>query len=730
MRRIEEIIEGFKKYGQEEDVALISRAYVFSARVHRDQLRSSGEPYLSHPLEVAHTLMTLKMDAVSIAVGLLHDTLEDTYAEDDQIEGLFGKEVLFLVQGLTKISKIKFSSREEKEAENFRKMILAMTKDLRIILVKLADRDHNIKTLEFVSRERQKRIAKETLEIYAPIAHRLGIQLIKRDLEDFSFRFLYPEAYRDIEEKVSDSYEARCEYINDVLGVVKEEISKNKISFALMGRPKHYYSIYSKMKRQAISFDDVYDTIGIRAITQNVKDCYATLGIIHSLWKPIPGKFKDYIAMPKANMYQSIHTTVLGPQGHRVEFQIRTEEMHKVSEEGIAAHWKYKEPEGVTGEEEKFLWLRRLMEWHRELKDPKEFLDTVKLDLYPEEVYVFTPQGQVIGLPRGACPIDFAYHIHTDVGHHCVGAKIGGRMVPLRYVLQNGDIVEILTSASQTPHRDWLQLAKTNRAKSKIRSWLKTEQKKQSGALGRELFHREAVLYHLKPATLIKSEKFHEILQELGLSSAEKLMEEIGFGKITLASLMPKIVPEKYLEEKRKQEGETRVGSPKKQNTGRPSEPNIKVKGLNHILVRFGQCCNPIPGDPIVGFITRGRGVSIHDADCPNVDLMLDKDRQIDVDWDLEDKSCRIVDVSIISENKVGLLAGISNAIASCGANIAKVSIATPDGGPAQINLSIEVVDLGHLNRIIKKVRSIKGVTDIRREKRQGDQRKIPGKTM
>lgn len=723
MRRIEEILSAVEKYTSEADTNLIRQAYVFSARVHKDQLRSSGEPYLSHPLEVAYILTQLKMDAVAVSVGLLHDTLEDTYATEREIEDLFGAEILSLVQGLTKISQIQFGSREQKEAENFRKMILAMTKDIRVILVKLADRVHNIRTLQHVSRERQKRIARETLDIYAPLANRLGIGWMKRDLEEYSFQYLLPEEYEAIEKKVSGTYETRCQYITDFSGIIERELSRSRIPFTLVGRPKHYYSIYQKMKRQGLTFEEIYDTIGIRIITDDIKNCYAILGIIHSFCKPIPGKVKDYIAMPKANMYQSLHTTVLGPQGHCVELQIRNEEMHRVCEDGIAAHWKYKEgaAKELHADEDKFLWLRRLLEWHQEVEDPKEFLDTVKVDLFPEEVYVFTPQGDVKGLPRGASPIDFAYQIHTDIGNHCVGAKITGRMVPLRYALQNGDIVEILTSSSQTPHRDWLSFVKTSKAKAKIRAWLKNAQRKQSEALGREIFHRELGKYKLKPAEIVKSQAFREAQKELGYASEEKLMEGLGFGKVSLSSLMLKTVPYELLEERKKLEESAPHKPYDHKHVKKPSEPNIKVKGLDNILIRFSRCCNPIPGDPIIGFISRGKGVTIHDENCSSVDLNIDIDRKIDVDWDLEDKTFRSVTITVLSENKVGLLAGISNAIAACNANISKADISTPDKGPARLYFSVEVVNLEHLSEVLTKIRSVPGVLEAEREKHRVD---------
>ncbi len=725
MRRIEEITEAVKKYSPGMDISMISRAYVFSARVHKDQLRSSGEPYLSHPLEVAYTLTKLRMDPVAITVGLLHDTLEDTYATEQEIEDLFGKEVLSLVEGLTKISQIQFASREEKESENFRKIILAMTKDIRVILVKLADRVHNIRTLEHVSRERQMRIAKETLDIYGPIANRLGIGWLKRDLEEYSFKFLLPDEYHTIEEKVANSWEERCHYVNNFTEIIEKELTKSEYHFTIKGRPKHYYSIYKKMKLQGISFEEVYDAIGIRIITDDIKNCYAILGVIHSLWKPIPGKIKDYIAMPKGNMYQSLHTTILGPLGRRVELQIRTEEMHRTCEGGIASHWKYKEGVGTEKDEEKFLWLRQLLEWHQELKDPREFLETVKVDLFPDEVYVFTPEGDVKRLPRGATPIDFAYSIHTDIGNHCVGAKINSRMVPLRYTLRDGESVEILTSSTQVPHRDWLALVKSSKAKAHIRAWLKLEQRKQSEFLGRELLQRELEKYKMKSPAVIKSKEFKQVLKDLGFGSIEKLMEAIGFGKLSLASVVTKIVPPELLEIKKEDAQKTKSHEKLKKKT--PSEPNITVKGLNDILIRFSRCCNPIPGDNIVGFITRGRGVSIHDKECPNVDLSIDKDRMVSVDWDLGDKTFRKVDIIVNSENKVGLLASISNAIAACDANIAQANITTPEKGPAHINFSIDVVNLEHLKQVLKKIRAVQGVLSVHREKHKEEKSENSG---
>src|SRR3990167_5455374 len=481
MVRVEDITEAIHSYNPEANIDIIWKAYVYSAKVHRGQVRLSGEPYLSHPLEVAHILTKLKMDESCVAAGLLHDTIEDTISTLEELREHFGEEILSLVDGVTKISRIEFASSEEQQAENYRKMILAMAKDIRVILIKLADRLHNMRTLEYMSTDKREKISRETLDIFAPLANRLGIGWMKLELEDPAFKYLYPDKYKEIMDRVAEGYEERVKFIEEIAIVINKELDKADVKGKVMGRPKHYYSIYKKMIDQSISFDQVFDITGLRIITDTVKDCYSILGIIHSIWKPIHGKIKDYIAMPKANMYQSLHTTVISTSGQRVEFQIRTEEMHRISEDGIAAHWKYKET-GKKGEkiakiDEKFAWLRHLLEWQQEMKDPKEFLETMKIDLFTDEVYVFTPKGKVLAFPKGATPIDFAYYIHTDVGDRCVGAKISGKIVPLRYQLNNGDIIEILTSSTHKPNRDWLKIVKTSRARAKIRNWLKAEDK-------------------------------------------------------------------------------------------------------------------------------------------------------------------------------------------------------------------------------------------------------------
>lgn len=719
MRRLEDITEAIASYNPEADSDIIRKAYVYSAKVHHGQVRLSGEPYLSHPIEVSYILTRLKMDAVTTAVGLLHDTLEDTHTTPQDIERIFGKEILSLVDGVTKISKIEFASREEQQAENFRKMILAMAEDIRVILIKLADRAHNMRTLEYISsREKQKRIAMETLDIYAPISNRLGIGWLKSELEDSSFKYLYPEDYKYIESRVESKFDERDKYIKGVANIVSDELKKADIVTRITGRPKYFYSIFQKMQSQNISFDEVYDLAGLRIITDTIRNCYAVLGIIHSIWKPIHGKIKDYIAMPKANMYQSLHTTVIGPDGERVEFQIRTEDMHNTAEEGIAAHWRYKEKKIEERDDKKFLWLRHLLEWQQDLKDPKEFMETVKIDLFPDEVYVFTPKGDVKGFPRGATPIDFAYQIHTDVGNRCVGAKINGKIVPLKYKLKNGDIIEILTSSARTPSRDWLKIVKTSRAKTKIRAWIKNEQKQRSIALGKEICEKEIQRYDLSSSAVMKPKALLKAAAALGFSKVENLMAGIGYGKISVQQVMARLIPEEKILERKKRE-ESKLRKIVEKVTRKPSDKGgIKVKGVDDILIRFGKCCNPIPGDDIIGFITRGRGISVHIRNCPSIaDIEYDPDRRIDVEWDKEKSAPHLVQVAIVTVDKPGLLAKISSAIAVYDVNISNANIQTTEDKKAYLNFSIEIRDIEHLKNVIKTVERIKGVISVKRVK-------------
>ncbi len=720
MRRIEDITEAVRQYDPKANIDVISKAYVFSAKVHRGQTRLSGEPYMSHPLEVAYILTRLHMDTISVAVGLLHDTVEDTFATPEEIKKSFGEEVMQLVDSVTKISKINFASHEEQQAENFRKMILAMSKDLRVILIKLADRTHNVRTLGFMPQDKQKIIARETLDIYAPLANRLGIGWLKQNLEDYSFRYLYPKEYKFIEDSVAKGAEDRQKFIDSTIEIVKEKLSSTGISVKVMGRSKHYYSVFNKMRRQTISFEEIYDLRGIRLITDTVQSCYSLLGTVHSFWKPIPGKIKDYIALPKGNMYQSLHTIVIGPQGERVEFQIRSEDMHRIAEEGVAAHWRYKDI--IKGkikddkDDKQFLWLRYLLESHKEVKNPKEFLEMVKIDLFPDEVYVFTPKGEVRSFPRGATPIDFAYQIHTDVGHRCCGAKVNGKIVSLHYQLMNGDIIEIMKSSHHEPNRDWLQVVVTAGAKSKIKAWMKVQQRERSTALGREICEKEVIKYGISPPEAMSSKQLEEAAKHFGFPGADRLMEGVCYGKVPLKKLMLQMIPEKIFKEvERKKEStfhrlvEKVINKPAK---------GVLVKGLDDIMFRFGKCCNPIPGDEIIGFITRGRGVSVHQRDCPSIsDMEYDSERRIQIEWNAQANIKRPVQLSIATQDKPGLLAQISNVIASLDVNISTVQTIKSEGNGAIINLSVEIDGLKQLKRIMKDIQRIKGVKEVERVK-------------
>jgi len=716
MRRIEDITEAIRQYDKNANIDIISKAYVFSAKVHRGQTRRSGEPYLSHPLEVAYILTKLGMDAVSIAVGLLHDTVEDTFATPEEIKKIFGDEVMQLVDSVTKISKIKFGSKEEAQAEYFRKMILAMSKDLRVMLVKLADRTHNLRTLNFMEERKQKAIARETLDIYAPIANRLGIGWIKQSLEDDSFRYLYPKEYVFIEENVKRGAEERQKLIDSIIEIVKEKLANTNIPVRVVGRPKHFYSIFDKMRSQKISFEEVYDLRGIRIFTDTIQNCYSLLGLVHSFWKPIPGKIKDYIALPKANLYQSLHTTVIGPQGERVEFQIRTEEMHHVAEDGVAAHWRYKNKSKKDDKHDnQFLWIRYLLDSHREVKNPKEFLKMVKIDLFQDEVYVFTPKGEVRHFPKGATPIDFAFQIHTDIGYSCNGAKVNGKIVPLKYQLMNGDIVEIITAKRHKPSRDWLKIAVTGRAKSKIKAWMKDQQRERSIALGREICEKEVIQYHLSSAEIMSEKRLEKAAKHFEISSVDRLLGEICYGKVPLKQLMAQLIPEKVFHEiERKKESTFYRFVHKVIN--KPAQKGVMVKGLNDILIRFGKCCNPIPGDEIIGFITKGRGVSVHQKDCISIsDLEYDSDRRIPVEWDTQEKLKRAVQISAATVDKPGLLAQISNVIASMDVNISTVKSIKTEKEGALITLSVDIIDLKQLQKIIIGIQKIRGVKLVKR---------------
>src|SRR5438309_785521 len=608
--QIQALLEEIPKYQPGADLNLLARAYEFSAASHRGQQRASGEPYLSHPLEVATLLVNFKMDVTTVTAGLLHDVLEDTKATKDDLEREFGAEIAELVDGVTKIGKLAFSSREERQAENFRKMLVAMARDLRVLMIKLADRLHNMRTLDYLPHEKTKKIAQETLDIYAPLAHRLGMAKVKAELEDLALRALQPEAYVDLQKRVAKRRLEREADINQVITILERKLSEVGIESQIRGRPKHFFSIWKKMHDQGREFDEIYDLTAVRVVTHSVRDCYGALGVIHSLWKPVPGRFKDFIAMPKVNMYQSLHTTVIGPKGDPVEIQIRTWEMHKIAEDGIAAHWLYKEKRtGKDRLDDSLLWLRQLMETQQDMKDPREFMDTVRVDLFPDEVYVFTPKGDVKALPDGATPIDFAYAVHTKVGEHCVGAKVNGKLVPLRYTLRQGDIVEVITSPNQHPSRDWLKIIKSTRARSKINQWLKVEERARSLARGRELFEREARKYRLNPSALLGGDAVKQAAADLGYPTPDDVLAAVGYGKASVHQVLGRLAPAPLPD----------AGTEARPRPGaRPrTESGVKIRGVDDLLVRFAKCCSPVPGDPIVGFITRGRGLTVHTRGCP-----------------------------------------------------------------------------------------------------------------
>ncbi|MFQ5894462.1 MAG: RelA/SpoT family protein [Nitrospinota bacterium] len=708
--RIEDIIDRVASYDQGADETCIMRAYVFCAKVHRGQTRRSGEPYLTHPLEVARVLTDLRVDAETVAAGLLHDTVEDTRATLDEVRDLFGPHIADLVDGVTKISRLEFAGPQETQAENYRKMILAMVKDIRVLLIKLADRLHNMLTLAYLSPKKRIQVALETAQVYAPLANRLGIGWLKGQLEDEAFRYLNPDACRELEENLAAGYADRQVYIERIKGEVEALLREAGLEAEVKGRSKRISSIYRKMQTQNIDFHQVYDVMALRIICRTLPDCYAILGHIHAHWKPIPGRFKDYIALPRRNMYRSLHTTIMGPDGQRVEFQIRTDEMHRTAEHGIAAHWRYKE-KGELGDraEEQFTWLRQLMELQKEVQDPREFLSTVKLDLFQDEVYVFTPKGEVRAFPRGSTPVDFAYGIHTDIGDHCVGAKVNGRIVPLKYKLRNGDIVEIIASPNRTPSRDWLHFVVTSKARARIRAWVRSEQKERAAVLGREIVEREVGRYGGDPSEWLKGERLEAAAASLGFQEARELLASVGFGKLSPIQVAHRLLPREVVEAQRRKEA-----SPLRRlirRIGRhPREGGVKVRGHGDILVHFARCCSPVPGDSIVGFITRGRGLSIHTEDCPSVQALgEDAERRIEVEWEVDHEVTHPVYLVLETANRPGMLASVSAAIASCEANISKVEAQTGDGR-AQIHIGLEIRNLPHLEQILRALRSIKGV--------------------
>ncbi|MEW6247601.1 MAG: bifunctional (p)ppGpp synthetase/guanosine-3',5'-bis(diphosphate) 3'-pyrophosphohydrolase [Nitrospirota bacterium] len=711
---IEQLIERLKGYHADADVSLVRKAYEFSAKAHEGQTRRSGEPYLHHPLAVAGVLTSLKTDVAAVVAGLLHDTLEDTLATPEELEQEFGKEVVHLVDGVTKIGKISFRNYEEKQAENFRKMVLSMADDIRVVLIKLADRLHNMRTLEYLSEPKRRQIAQETLEIYAPLANRLGIGWIKNELEDLCLKHLKPDVYETLRVRVAKRDEDRQQYIDEVIRLVKKAMADAGLPGEVYGRPKHLYGIYQKMEKQSISFEEVYDLTALRIITDTKMNCYALLGVIHSLWRPVPGRFKDYIAIPKSNLYQSLHTTVVGPKGEHVEFQIRTEEMHRVAEYGIAAHWRYKEQGRIDERDSKvFSWLRQFVEWHQDLPDNRQFMDSVKLDLFHDVVYVFTPKGMVKELPKGSTPVDFAYAIHTEIGDHCVGAKVNGKIVPLKHQLTSGDTVEILTSPSQTPHKDWLKFVRTSRAKTKIKHWLKAEEQKRSVEIGRRLLEAEFRRHGLAPAQMLKSEQLSEVARQAGFETTDELAAAVGYGHLATAQVVSKLLPSSAGAETIAQAEGPPVSKPV---AGRADDKGVKVKGARDLLMQLSRCCNPVPGDRILGYITRGRGLTIHTVDCPNLEALdYDRDRLVEVEWDTTATGTHAVKVSVIAVDKTGVLANVSSSIAECQANISRAEITTREDRKAVLDFVIEVTDTTHLSRVLKAIERVDGVITARR---------------
>jgi GTP pyrophosphokinase len=722
--RFEALLKRVHANRPSDDIQLIRKAWEFCVKHHEGQLRASGEPYIIHPLEVAEVLAEMKLDATAIAAGLLHDAVEDTPATNEEIEAGFGEQVAHIVDGVTKIEKIQFANREDRQAENVRKMLLAMVSDVRVVLIKLADRLNNMRTLEHLKPDRQEAIARETLDIYAPLAHRLGMGKVRGELEDLAFRYTDPVSY----ERVAAAVEARRaegeQFLRSVEDVLVEQLRENGINARVEWRIKRLYSIFQKIERQKISFDQVYDLLAIRVITQDVASCYAVFGLIHTLWRPVPGRIKDFIAMPRANRYQSLHTTVIGEGGHQFEVQIRTEEMHRIAEEGIAAHWKYKAGESAltARDEERLNWIRQLVEWQKEMTDPNEFLSSLKMDLYPDEVYTFTPKGKVVVVPAGGTPVDFAYTIHTEVGHTCVGAKVNGRMVPLRTRLRTGDIVEIVTQKDHKPSRDWLSFVKSPRARNKIKHWLNEDQRRRAVEIGRKLLEKEARRFKV-PMAQINDQDLGRIAGDYGVATAADLLATLGQGKHSAHQVLNKLAPglpnqpgmEPGVEPKPGAEAGMSDAVRKLHLTGSDS---LQVEGQNDLLVYRARCCNPIRGEEIVGYVTRGKGVAVHARSCPNVqNLLYESDRRISVEWARAGGAAQRypVKITVFCDDRPGMLKELTAVISDENTNIRGVEINHDDQGEAIIEFVVEAEDLAHLNRMVLGVRRVPGVRTVQR---------------
>ncbi len=698
-----------------DDVTPIEKAYQYAAQYHAGQLRASGEPYLMHPLAVARILADMRMDVVSIVTGLLHDIVEDTSVSAADVQKHFGEEVSRCVDGVTKLSKIDFSSSEDRQAESYRKMLLAMVNDIRVIIVKLADRLHNMRTLAVLSPERRERIARETLEIYAPIAHRVGMGKVRGELEDLAFQYLDPEAFAEISQTIETQRVANEEYLERMRKTVDAELRREGIPARVEGRVKRAFSVYQKLKKQKISIDQVYDLFALRIITDSVKNCYGALGVIHNEWRPVPGRVKDFIAIPRPNLYQSLHTSVVGPEGKHVEIQIRTEEMHRIAEEGIAAHWKYKEGKRGAQDDQRIAWLRQLVEWQQEMRDPADFSNTLKLDLYPEEVYCFTPKGRVIVLPSGSSPIDFAYAVHSEVGSTCVGAKVNGRIVPLRYSLRNGDIVDILTQAGHLPSKDWLSIVKTSRARNKIKHLINASERERAIEIGEKYLEKEAKRLGVQLARIQKAD-LERVALDYGLSKIEDLYAQLGYGKFSARQVLQKSFPEELVEEA---PAPTPIVEAPTPGPGRDDDSVIKVNGIDDVMVYRAKCCNPIKGDAIVGYVTRGKGIAVHSRSCPNVtNLMYDSERRIDVEWQRNNSDTFPVRITVQTDDRPGLLHQLTTVLANENTNVRSLEARTDfsnSSDAASVEMTVDVRDKKQLEKLCSAMRRISGVRDVER---------------
>lgn len=718
------LLQKIKENCTNVDLDIVNKAFNLAYEAHKEQKRESGEPYIIHPIDVAVILAELGMDTSTIVAGLLHDVIEDTDYTYDDIKNIFSEEVANLVSGVTKITKMEYKSKEEQQADNFRKMLLAMASDIRVIIIKLADRLHNMRTLKYMPKEKQKRISKETLDIYAPLAHRLGISKVKWELEDLCFRYLHEEEYYDLVHQISEKRVERETYIAQIIKDLYSKLEEAEIDSDIDGRPKHFYSIYRKMVTKNKSIEQIFDLTAIRILVNSVKDCYEVLGIVHTIYKPIPGRFKDYIAMPKPNMYQSLHTTVIGPQGKTFEIQIRTFEMHKTAEYGIAAHWKYKE--GDTSDtkgksfENKLVWLRDMLEWQKETSDAEEFMEGFKINLFTDEIFLFTPKGVVIDLPNGATPIDFAYRIHTDIGNKCIGAKVNGKIVPLDYKLKTGQIVEILTSnSSKGPNMDWLSIAKSNQAKSKIKAWFKKAKKEENINKGKEVFEKELKKQSVHYVDIAKGESYDKFIKRYNINCMDDLYALVGLGAIVASSFIAKLKEENLSKDEKDKNLNKAIEENISKNEKKKKDTSygVTVKGENNLMVRFAKCCNPVPGDDILGYITKGRGVSIHRKDCGNLNSLIKEDPQkvVDVSWGTSKGVAYMAEIQVKTEDKSGILSDVMNILMDSKLPLNALNAKSAKGNLAYINIKIKIDTVEQLKELMKKIKRVPGVLDVYR---------------